>query len=515
MNMVLAPPPKDAIANRNLAVQAHAQLCDAHVLQPYSSSACDSTTSPEVRRAAPMWSNSLPGGVQVGESGYANCTEPGAFVRMEHELQHNLASPTYVLDQSSDACDANSHPDAGIYRREANPYRSYGTASELTASTLMEKGQTEYNLVYGDVWIGLRRPRGFAGFKDQRYGACNDTGDGMTQTCAFEVVPCKTDLDARIGNEYAIVGADESGRPMVVVTQQATHPFDDANTASANAGAFITLMYGLDAWPNTVPTLPDMLDAQIRDSYLDEEHVFNTRNWLAHATTLKLSEDREAVHLTDARAGRCVRGAVSDTNHVLQVVACTDAVARCGTVSLQNSLLTSTSHVLLPVDGETESEFAERMQPDLAYDRPKMTVHRGSDPAYSKPLWQRADAEKMTNLNGDISGGTVFTRDARGVLSGETSAFNSTSGYHTRDALQSANPPGMSLSHLGATHAGFDATAVLAGGHGGLHYGTYLRALNESTYPCHNLSDGTQVFPYVWSLLEADLGVLASSGEER
>ncbi|KAK3238299.1 hypothetical protein CYMTET_51676 [Cymbomonas tetramitiformis] len=109
MGMILAPPPGDAIANRNLAVQAHAQLCDAHVLQPYSSSACDSTTSPEIRRAVPSWSNSLPGGVQVGESGYANCTEPGAFVRVKLELQHNLTAPTYVLDLSPDACDADSH----------------------------------------------------------------------------------------------------------------------------------------------------------------------------------------------------------------------------------------------------------------------------------------------------------------------------------------------------------------------------------------------------------------------
>ncbi|KAK3253023.1 hypothetical protein CYMTET_37711 [Cymbomonas tetramitiformis] len=496
MGMILAPPPGDAIANRNLAVQAHAQLCDAHVLQPYSSSACDSTTSPEIRRAVPSWSNSLPGGVQVGESGYANCTEPGAFVRVKLELQHNLAAPTYVLDLSPDACDADSHPHAGVYRREANPYRSYGESSELAASILMQKGQNDYNLVYGDVWIGLRRPRGFAGFKDQRYGACDNTDDGMANTSAFEVVPCKTDSDARIGNEYAIVGADETGRAMVVVTQQVKHPFDSGDHAESNAIAFLKVMKDLGAWTSTEPTQADMLDAEQRDGYLDEEHVLNTRNWLAHATTLKLAEDREAVHLSDARAGRCVRGAGSKATHALQVVVCTNAVERCESVVMHTSMVTSTAHVLLPVDGETESEFAERMQPDLVYDRPKMTMHRASDPAYSKPLWQRADAVAMTNVNGNISSETVFTRDADGVLSGETSAFNSTSGYHTRDALQSANPPGVSLSHLGATHAGFDATTVLAGGHGGLHYGTYLRALNESTYPCQNLNAGTEVFPY-------------------
>eukprot|EP00854_Cymbomonas_tetramitiformis_P032336 gene32336-40981_t len=235
----------------------------------------------------------------------------------------------------------------------------------------------------------------------------------MAKTSRFEVAPCKTDADERIGGEYALIGADEAGRPMVVVSLHATHPFDSETWGADNIDAFLKAMQDQKVWSSLSPTHEDLKDPIKRDSYLDEKHA----------------------------------------------VVCTEGGDSCSVALLRTSVSVSTSHVLLPVDGETEVEFAERLQPDLTYDRPSMRH-------------------------------------------GSVSFMNVTAGYHTRDALQSANAPGIALSKLGATHAGFDATQVLPEGHGGVHYGTYLHALNESTYPCRILNSSTTTFPFSEALCE-------------
>ncbi|KAK3249114.1 hypothetical protein CYMTET_41439 [Cymbomonas tetramitiformis] len=367
-----------------------------------------------------------------------------AFVHADGALRHNLATPTYTTDHSTDACDADVHPYAGIHRRDGNPfYVRYDYDSE-SAETLQKVGLDEYNLVHGDVWIGLRRPRGFAGFSDQRYGACDASADAMAKTSRFEVAPCKTDADERIGGEYALIGADEAGRPMVVVSLHATHPFDSETWGADNIDAFLKAMQDQKVWSSLSPTHEDLKDPTKRDSYLDEKHVLQTRNWMAHATTLKLVNDREAVHLSDARAGRCVRNVSSNAAHALQAVVCTEGGDSCSVALLKTSVSVSTSHVLLPVDGETEVEFAERLQPDLTYDRPSMRVRRASDPALARRLVQRGDEARMVNTG----------------------------------------------------------VTVLPEGHGGVHYGTYLHALNESTYPCRTLNSSTTTFPFSEALCE-------------
>ncbi|KAK3284044.1 hypothetical protein CYMTET_8297, partial [Cymbomonas tetramitiformis] len=367
-----------------------------------------------------------------------------AFVHADGALRHNLATPTYTTDHSTDACDADVHPYAGIHRRDGNPfYVRYDYDSE-SAETLQKVGLDEYNLVHGDVWIGLRRPRGFAGFSDQRYGACDASADAMAKTSRFEVAPCKTDADERIGGEYALIGADEAGRPMVVVSLHATHPFDSETWGADNIDAFLKAMQDQKVWSSLSPTHEDLKDPTKRDSYLDEKHVLQTRNWMAHATTLKLVNDREAVHLSDARAGRCVRNVSSNAAHALQAVVCTEGGDSCSVALLKTSVSVSTSHVLLPVDGETEVEFAERLQPDLTYDRPSMRVRRASDPALARRLVQRGDEARMVNTGVTVA--SAVRRDADGVQHGSVSFMNVTAGYHTRDALQSANAPGIALS---------------------------------------------------------------------
>ncbi|KAK3285728.1 hypothetical protein CYMTET_6689, partial [Cymbomonas tetramitiformis] len=521
----LIPPQKDAVDNLNLAILARQSLCNNELLNDYGGSAvpkiCDTAATSavaETHTLSALSNLTAVGGVQARAaplSGFASCDTTSAYLVLD-------GTGELVRNEVGRAGESSACPDVTDGSHARGSFYANGDTISLADEAA---GGSAWNLQYGDVWIGYRRRVDHEGFSDQRMGVCDPS---VANDTLFEIVPCKDDEDSHVPGEFSVLGRDPKGRSTVLAMQQATHPFDEDATGSANAltnaEAFLHAVNR-----NRTRMQPDSItDArELLDGYTtlfeeeDSEHPLRPSVWTSRASTLKLLESghRFGLSVGNARAGRCLRSDPDDgaALHNVSLVTC-NVERLCGTVQLTVRVGIRTNLALLPVDGESSGEVLQNLFPDLSLQRPLMHSRRTSSRFRARVFEQTANGEELfgwtADANATLSSSERYERDSTLRSTGTEGAFGINVSYGTRGAVDSALEPGDRLRSraFGGIHASADA-ANFSGGRGVMHFQTFLHALNETTFPCRSsrVTDASFVYDRCDRVVEEGIAAPAIS----